>query len=77
MFESTTSMIRSWEKEIESAGRIADIEVSERLRGLSGDIISKACFGSSYSEGEHIFLKLRALQTLMSKRLIGIPGSRY
>lgn len=77
MVESTTSIVRSWESKIESAGRVAEIEVSEQMRSLSGDIISRACFGSSYSQGEQIFLKLRALQSMMSKRPIGIPGSRY
>ncbi|XP_030496189.1 cytochrome P450 714C2 [Cannabis sativa] len=77
MVNSTNSLIRSWEKKIEDEGGVSDIKVDDDLRSLSADIISKACFGSSYSQGEQIFSKLRTLQKLMSKRTIGIPGIRF
>ncbi|KAF8378967.1 hypothetical protein HHK36_028393 [Tetracentron sinense] len=79
MLESATLVMKSWESRIEGEGGIADIRVDEDLRNLSADIISKACFGSSYSEGKEIFLKLRSLQKIMSKGslLIGVPGLRY
>ena len=76
MVDSTTSMIRSWESKINGEGGVADIKVDEDLRSLSTDIISRACFGSSNSQGEQIFSKLRTLQQMMSKRIIGIPGLR-
>ncbi|KAL0419363.1 UNVERIFIED_CONTAM: cytochrome [Sesamum radiatum] len=49
------------------------------MRSFSGDVISKACFGSNYSKGEEIFFKLRALQEAASKRVLatGIPGMRH
>ena len=76
MVDSTTSMIRSWESKINGEGGVADIKVDEDLRSLSTDIILRACFGSSNSQGEQIFSKLRTLQQMMSKRIIGIPCLR-
>ena len=77
MVESANSMLRSWEIKVENDGGQSEINVDDDLRALSADIISKACFGSNYSEGKEIFLKLRALQVVMSKGSIGIPGFRY
>lgn len=79
MIDSTTSLQRSWERRIIEQGEgVADIRVDEDLRSLSADIISRACFGSSYSQGKDIFLKLRTLQTAMSRDFLhfGIPGMR-
>ncbi|KAL4028092.1 hypothetical protein IC575_011284 [Cucumis melo] len=77
MVESTNAMLRSWEIKVENDGGQSEINVDDDLRALSADIISKACFGSNYSEGKEIFLKLRSLQVVMSKGSIGIPGFRY
>ncbi|XP_023890887.2 cytochrome P450 714C2 isoform X2 [Quercus suber] len=77
MVDSTTSMLRSWESRIENEGGIADIKINDDLRSLSADIISRACFGSNYSQGEEIFLKLKTLQGIMSKGNVGIPGFRF
>ncbi|KAL4600212.1 hypothetical protein ACB092_11G182000 [Castanea dentata] len=77
MVDSTTSMLRSWESRIENEGGIADIKIKEHLRSLSADIISRACFGSNYSQGEEIFLKLNTLQGIMSKGNVGVPGYRF
>ncbi|CAL5398173.1 unnamed protein product [Camellia sinensis] len=77
MVDSMTAMLKTWENRIEIVGGNAEIRVDEDLRILSADIISKACFGSNYSQGEKIFLQLRALQKVMSKGNIGVPGSRY
>lgn len=79
MVDSTTSIVRCWEDKIiksEEKG-FADIKIDEDLRSLSADIISRACFGSNYSQGKHIFSKLRTLQKLMSSQTIGVPASRY
>lgn len=78
MANAASSTIQLWKSKIEhSGGSYADIRVDDDLRSLSADIISRACFGSNYSQGEMIFSKLRALQTVMSKGNIGVPGSRY
>ena len=78
MVDSTTSLLRSWESRIEKEEGFADIRVDEDLRSLSADIISRACFGSSYSQGKDIFVKLRTLQTVMSDGFLhfGVLGIR-
>ncbi|KAH0980695.1 hypothetical protein GBA52_007872 [Prunus armeniaca] len=77
MVDSTTTLLRSWQSKVESEVGIAVLRVDEDMRSLSADIISRACFGSSYSEGKEIFLKLRTLQRIMSQGNIGVPGVRY
>ncbi|KAK3025842.1 hypothetical protein RJ639_041290 [Escallonia herrerae] len=76
--ESTVTMINSWKSIVESQGGIAEIKIDQHMRSFSGDVISRACFGSNFSKGEEIFLKLRALQEESSKKLLatGIPGMR-
>nr|AYM55636.1 cytochrome p450 [Croton stellatopilosus] len=70
MEECATAMIRRWETQIESNGGVADISVDKDLKIVAADIISKACFGSSYSQGKQIFAKLKTLQESMSKQNI-------
>ncbi|KAK6912339.1 Cytochrome P450 [Dillenia turbinata] len=79
MVDCTTSMLNSWSEKIDNEGGglgMADVTVDEDLRNLSADIISRAFFGSSYSQGKHIFSKIRTLQQTMGKGslFIGIPG---
>ena len=77
--ESTITVVDSWKSLIETQGGTADIKIDEYMRSFSGDVISRACFGSNYSEGEEIFVKLRTLQGAMSKKSFstGVPGMRY
>ncbi|GLT57795.1 hypothetical protein SLA2020_307440 [Shorea laevis] len=80
MEESTMAMVEAWQRHItESEEGVADITVDEDMRSVSADIISKACFGSSYAQGKQIFEKLRALQEAMSKpgMLFGLPQFRF
>ncbi|KAJ8649882.1 hypothetical protein MRB53_002905 [Persea americana] len=79
MVECTIPMLKSWEHRIETEGVIGDVRVDEDLIGFSADVISRACFGSSYSNGKEIFSRLRAIQHEMAKAgiLIGLPGLRY
>ncbi|PSR93278.1 Cytochrome P450 714A1 like [Actinidia chinensis var. chinensis] len=74
MVESAEPLLRKWEGCI-GGGVVAEIRVDEDLRSVSADVISRACFGSSYFKGKHIFSKLRNLQKLMSKQplLFGVP----
>lgn len=77
--ESALSLVKLWEKRIEAEKDIIDIKIDPYLRSFSGDVISKACFGSNYLEGEEIFVRLRALEEVCTKRFLfsGIPGMRY
>ncbi|XP_068330919.1 cytochrome P450 714C2-like isoform X1 [Pyrus communis] len=77
MVDSTTMMVRSWERKIESEGGSSVFRVDDYLRSLSADIISRASFGSNYLQGKEIFFKLRTLQKIMSNGNIGVPGARY
>ncbi|KAK6163902.1 hypothetical protein DH2020_000766 [Rehmannia glutinosa] len=77
--DSTMALVNSWKKIVEAEGGLADIKIDQYMRSFSGDVISRACFGSNYSKGEEIFLRLRALQEAASKKLLatGIPGLRH
>ncbi|CAN1251638.1 Cytochrome P450 714A1 [Linum perenne] len=77
MVESTDSVLTSWGARIDGEGGVADINIDPDVRSLSADIISRACFGSKYKAGEHIFSKLRTLQSLLAKGHAGIPVLRY
>ncbi|KAL0452626.1 UNVERIFIED_CONTAM: cytochrome [Sesamum latifolium] len=69
MVESAESLTRKWEGCIESqGGKMAEIKAEEDLRSVSADVISKACFGSSYLKGKEIFSKLRTLQKAITKQ---------
>ncbi|TKY47290.1 cytokinin trans-hydroxylase [Spatholobus suberectus] len=73
------SLLNLWSSRAEAEGGVADIKIDEYMRNFSGNVISRACFGSNYSKGEEIFLKLRALQEVMSWKnvSIGVPGMRF
>ncbi|XP_023516881.1 cytochrome P450 714A1-like [Cucurbita pepo subsp. pepo] len=68
MTEAASAMLQKWEGRIgERDGATAEIDVDEALREFSADVISRACFGSSYEKGKRIFSKLRVLQKLLSE----------
>ncbi|KAJ4753801.1 Cytochrome P450 714B3 [Rhynchospora pubera] len=79
MVDSTNPLLKSWERKIEQNGGMTDIKIDDDLRTYSADVISLACFGSSYVEGKEIFMKLRVLQKIISKpnMLAEITGLRY
>ncbi|XP_074286469.1 cytochrome P450 714A1-like [Silene latifolia] len=69
MKEAAQPLLGKWESCIEAQeGPIAEVRVDEDLRTVSADVISRACFGSSYYKGKMIFLKLRTLQKLISNQ---------
>nr|QNS29980.1 cytochrome P450 [Nothapodytes nimmoniana] len=76
MLESAQPLMKKWEACIDAhGGRLAEIRVEEDLRSVSADVISRACFGSSYFKGKEIFTKLRTLQKTISNQsvLFGVP----
>ncbi|WCJ30496.1 Cytochrome P450 714A1 [Euphorbia peplus] len=69
MVESTQPMLTKWKETIKvKGGNEAEISVDDDLRSLSGNVIAKACFGSSYSKGKQIFSKLRTLKQLLTNQ---------
>ncbi|XP_030466719.2 cytochrome P450 714A1-like [Syzygium oleosum] len=80
MVDSAMTMIEKWESMIlQSNGTVADMYITEDLNSLSANVIARACFGSSYSEGKQIFAKLRTLQHALAKpdRLFGFHNLRF
>lgn len=79
MEESAMAIIRNWESRIKSEGGTAEIVIDEDLKTLTADIISKACFGSSYTEGNQIFAKLAIMQATLARPsiLFGFLNLRY
>jgi cytochrome P450 len=58
-------MISRWESSMSSEG-VSEIDVWPEFQNLTGDVISKTAFGSSYKEGKIIF----QLQAELAERLI-------
>ena len=81
MIESAQPILLKWEQTIESqGGATAEVKVDKDLRGLSADVISRVCFGHSYSKGKEVFSKLRSMQKAMFKHrgfLFGLGSFRY
>lgn len=80
MQESTKEIMRKWERCItESGGKAAEIVIDDDLKALTADVICKACFGSSYAQGNQIFAKLAALQAALAKPnlLFGFANLRF
>nr|CAD1817447.1 unnamed protein product [Ananas comosus var. bracteatus] len=77
--EAAKPLLDSWESMLEGEVGSREIVVDEYLRNFSADVISRACFGSSFAKGKEIFSKIRRLQMAMAKPslLIGVPGARY
>lgn len=73
MVESAESLSDKWEAE--AGGKMVEIKAEEDLRSFSADVISKACFGSSYLKGKQIFSKLRTLQKAISSTQSFLFGS--
>ncbi|XP_019262330.1 PREDICTED: cytochrome P450 714A1-like [Nicotiana attenuata] len=75
MLQSAELLTRKWDENIEAEGsKMAEISVGEDLRSylrsFSADVISRACFGSSYFKGKKIFSKLRTLQKIISNQSV-------
>lgn len=76
--ESSNTLVNLWNSKIDAGKGVADIKIDNDLRSFSGDVISRACFGSSYTKGVQIFDKLRQLQEAMGRKVFGgaVPGMR-
>ncbi|XP_068658474.1 cytochrome P450 CYP72A616-like [Aristolochia californica] len=75
---SCCELISRWEKSVGSEGSF-ELDVWPEIQNLTGDVISRAAFGSNYKEGNRIF----QLQREQAKYLVEaadsvyIPGFRF
>ncbi|GJN07142.1 hypothetical protein PR202_ga24944 [Eleusine coracana subsp. coracana] len=74
--DATILVLEAWDSMLDNAGGSREIVVDDYLRNLSADVISRACFGSSFKKGEEIFCKLRQLQKAISQQdaFVGLPA---
>ncbi|XP_020239482.1 cytochrome P450 714A1 [Cajanus cajan] len=80
MEESTMEIIQKWESLItESEGGVAELVIDGDMKALTANIISKACFGSTYAQGNLIFAKLAKMQNALAKPsiLFGFLNLRF
>nr|WAU86881.1 birch protein [Betula platyphylla] len=77
-YQSCNDMISQWERLIGEEGS-CELDVWPYIENLSGDVISRSAFGSSYIEGKRIFqLQKEQAQLLMkATQSVYIPGWRF
>ena len=78
MSQSALPLLKSWEEKVECGrGIVADIKVDEDFHSYAADVLSRACFGSNYTDGEEICSKITDLQVAlpMQSMLARVPGS--
>ncbi|KFK38823.1 hypothetical protein AALP_AA3G165300 [Arabis alpina] len=77
--QSCSEVVGKWDKLASDKGLSCEVDVWPWLGSLTGDVISRTAFGSSYKEGHRIF----ELQSELTELLIQavqrffIPGYRY
>jgi len=73
----TGELIRRWEDAVGSDG-MQEIDVWPEFQNLTGDVISRAAFGSSFSEGRRIFQlqSEQAQNAVEMARTMHIPAYR-
>jgi cytochrome P450 len=78
-YVSCVDMADKWSKIVPNGGSAAEVEVFHDIKALTGDVISRTLFGSSFEEGKMIFELVEELHvmTVDRMRVIYIPGSRF
>ncbi|KAL6615625.1 hypothetical protein ACP70R_037895 [Stipagrostis hirtigluma subsp. patula] len=73
-----SELVRRWEDSVGSNG-VQEIDIWPEFQNLTGDVISRAAFGSSFSEGRRIF-QLQSEQAQNAVNIVNvmyIPGYRF
>ncbi|KAM0933119.1 putative secologanin synthase [Dioscorea sansibarensis] len=71
-------LVERWEKLVSTEGSY-ELDIWPEFQNLTGDVISRSAFGSSFEEGKQIF-ELQKEQTLLvieAARSIYLPGFRF
>ncbi|KAK1298230.1 Secologanin synthase [Acorus calamus] len=77
---SCVELIDRWKKLVDSSGEEhCELDVWPELQNLTGDVISRTAFGSSYEEGRRIFQLQHELAELIMEiiQFLPIPGYRF
>ncbi|KAL6313423.1 hypothetical protein AAG906_003695 [Vitis piasezkii] len=74
---SCSDMVNKWEKQLSLDGS-CELDIWPYLQNLTGDVISRTAFGSSYEEGRRIFQlqKEQAHLAIQVTRSVYVPGWR-
>ncbi|KAA0055790.1 cytochrome P450 CYP72A219-like isoform X2 [Cucumis melo var. makuwa] len=75
---SCSNMIEDWKEKAANQDSV-EVDVWPELQRLTGDVISRAAFGSNFEEGKKIFehLKQLTLLTLEAMQTLYLPGFRF
>lgn len=75
---SCSELVSKWEEMI-STTRSCELDVWPYLKTLTGDVISRTAFGSSYEEGRKIFQLQKEQAELVIQAVLSLnfPGLRY
>lgn len=67
-----------WEKLVSTKG-CYELDIWPEFQNLTGDVISRSAFGSSFEEGKRIFelQKEQAVLVMEAARSLYLPGFRY
>lgn len=77
-YMSCSELVSRWDKLVTLEGS-CELDVWPELQNLTGDVISRTAFGSSYEEGRRIFQLQNEQAKLMTQAFqsVYIPGFRY
>jgi hypothetical protein len=63
MVIAAESMMETWEQRIKDRKGSIEIEVTEDMRIITADTISRTAFGSSYKKGQQVFEGINKLRS--------------
>jgi hypothetical protein len=81
MVRCTSSLLQTWEQKIQTWKGSVELEVSNEMRIISGDIIAHTAFNTNYEMAKQVFSKVDNLVLTMSNTFSNpffwIPGYKF